>query len=319
MTKLFDTRARFAAQEAASLADMQINASADSDMSAAEARLVRDLNTLKSSAAVVCSVLLKHLQESELTINFEAFKFFNKKPENEKYVSQFEGGNTWGDPTYMQMRDEAEEAMFDYSGTVQATSPEAAAAKTRVKKLGERNRLEFEGAVRPKYAALNYARLKYGSAAQWGKSYMVLKPYVQHNATYVHTDSFDISGSTRQRAMLAGQLANFHQMQRLLVNMALSMLKALESASRGVRFGEATQPPDVGDTAYIEAHVHSEIRFDRDIQKLVINQDEVNKCLAATTKLNTEDKKRWKVISSKKLKERFEKFANTYGIELAYS
>ena len=234
-------------------------------------------------------------------------------------MSQFEGGNTWGDPTYMTMRDEAEEAMFDYSGTRATTSPSAATAQQRVKIIGARDEDAFEGAVRPKYAALNYARLKYGSAAQWGKSYMVLKEYVKHAATYVHTDSFDISGSARQRAVLAGQVANFLHMQRLLVNMPTIMLKALESASRGVSFGEQKQPPGIGDTCYIEGHVHSEVRFQRDIQKLVINQEELDNCEVETQKLHAGDKKRWKVLTSKKLRSRLEKFATTYGIALSYS
>lgn len=313
------TIGRLAARDAASLLAMGIDASADNDKVAAMSRLIGDLNVPIMRVKYVYPALLKHLADSELTINYYAYKFFNTKPEGEKYVSQFEGGNTWGDPTYMSMRDEAEEAMFDYAATKGTLTPEAALVKQRVKIVGKRDEDAFEGAVRPKYAALNYARLKYGSAAQWGKSYMVLKEYVKHGATYVHTDSFDISGSTRQRAMLAGQVANFVNMQRLLVNMPNLMLKALESASRGVSFGELTQPPGIGNTCYIEGHVHSEIQFKRDIQKMVINQDELDQCEAETNKLYTKDKNRWKVISSKKLKARLEKFATTYGITLVYS
>jgi hypothetical protein len=309
---------RLAARDTASLTAMGIEASADDDKVAALSRLIGELHVPIMTAKYAYARLISHMQESDLTINFVAYKFFNKKPEGAKYVSQFEGGNTWGDPTYMSMRDEAEEAMFDYGGA-RATTPTAQAVQQRVKRLGERTGAEFEGAIRPKYAALNYARLKYGSAAQWGKSYMVLKEYVKHGATYVHTDSFDCAGSARQRAALANQVANFLNLQRLLVHMPAAMLTALEGASRGVSLGEAIQPPGLGSTAYIEAQVHSEIQFERDIQTMVINLDEVKNSAAETAKLRQQDANRWKELSEKKLRARFQKFAETYNIGLAYT
>jgi hypothetical protein len=147
---------------------------------------------------------------------------------------------------------------------------------------------------------------------------MILKEYIKHNATFIHTDSFDVSASARQRAVLRGQLANFLHMQRLIVNMADPMLKALFNASRGVSLGEATQPPGLGDTAYIEAHCHAEIQFERDIQTMVICQDEADESDAKTTKLHSDAPDRYKVVSTKKLKERMQKFADKYGIELRY-
>jgi hypothetical protein len=311
------TIGRMAARDAASLLGIGIEASADRDMVDAMKRIIRDLNVHTEKVKYVYPLLLKHLRDSELNINFFAYKFFNKKPEGEKYVSQFEGGNTWGDPTYMTMRDEAEEAMFDYSATRATLTQKEALVQQRLKVVGKRDEDAFEGVVRPKYAALNYARLKYGAAGQWGKSYMVLKEYVKTGATYVHTDTFDISGSARQRATLAGQVANFLHMQRLI--MPTEMLKALDEASRGVSYGEQTQPRGLGDTCYIEAHVHSDVQFKRDIQKMVINQDEVDNSEQETQKLYAKDQQRWKVISSKKLKARLEKFAHTYGITLAYT
>jgi hypothetical protein len=314
-----DVRARMAARDTASLVGANISATADQDQVAAMSRIIGDLNVPIMGALQAYKRLLAQLQGADLTMNFIAYKFFNKKPEGEKYVSQFEGGNTWGDPTYMQMRDEAEEAMFDYAGTGPALAGNFGAAKARVKTTGDRGSNAFDGMIRPKYAALNYANLAYGSAAQWGKSYMILKEYVKQGATYVHTDSFDCAGSARQRATLRNQVANYFNMQRLLVNMAPGMLSALDQASRGQNFGQATQPPNVGNTAYVEAHCHSEIRFDRDLAALVINTDEMNESEAKTTVLHQGDAKRWKVMKPKGVKKRFEAFADTYGITLRYS
>ena len=147
---------------------------------------------------------------------------------------------------------------------------------------------------------------------------MILEDYIKHNATFIHTDSFDVSGSARQRAVLRGQLANFLHMQRLITNRADPMLQALYNASRGVSLGEATQPPGLGETAHIEAHCHAEIQFERDIQTMVICQDEADESDAQTAKLHTSAPDRYKVVSTKKLKERMQKFADKYGIELRY-
>lgn len=315
-----DVWARMGARDAASLKAAGIEATSDQDKIDAMSRIIGDLNVPIMNARLAYQRLINQLQLADLTINFFAYKFFNKKPAGEKYVSQFEGGNTWGNPTYMQMRDEAEEAMFDYGASGPALpGANFGAVQQRVKTLGERSSTEFEGALRPKYAALNYASLTYGSAAQWGKSYVILKEYVKQGATYVHTDSFDCAGSARQRATLRGQVANYFNMQRLIVNMPLPMLTALDQASRGQSFGQATQPPGVGNTAYVEAHCHSDLRFDRDLAALVINQDEVDDCEAQTRKLHGDDAKRWKIVKPKGLKKRFEKFAETYGIDLRYS
>lgn len=319
MTAPSDALTRLTARDTASLAAVGIEASAGDDQIAAMSRLIGELGVPMMQARAAYTRLLQHLQKSELTINFVAYKFFNRKPDGAKYISQFEGGNTWGDPTYMSMRDEAEEAMFDYSATRAAGGTAAVAVQQRVTRLGQRGGVEFDGAIRPKYAALNYARLKYGSAAQWGKSYMVLKEYIKHGATYVHTDSFDCAGSARQRAILTGQVANFVHLQRLLVNMPASMLAALDKASRGGSFGEDVQPPGVGTTSYVEAHVHSEIRFERDIQTIVINSDELGACEAETQKLHAKDGKRWKQIGEKKLRKHFEDFATRYDIAVAYT
>lgn len=315
-----EAEARFAARDAASLAGLNIEAVAEADKVDAMSRIISDLGTPILQAKYVFARLVRQLQNADLTINFVAYKFFNRKPSGEKYVSQFEGGNTWGDPTYMQTRDDAEEAMFDYSASRAAPNvPGAQAVQQRVQQVGQRGSAEFEGAIRPKYAALNYANLKYGSAGQWGKSYMILKEYIKHGATYVHTDSFDCAGSARQRQQLAGQVANFINMQKLIANMPAAMLRALNQASQGHDFGLATQVPGLGSTAYVEAHCHSDIRFERDIATMVINRDEMAECEQRTRTLREKDPKRWRVITSKKLKATFEKFATTYGIDIDYN
>jgi hypothetical protein len=303
---------RLAAREAASLAGTGVEDSAEHDKEQAFVRIIRDLKVPIMQAKFVHKQLVEHLQASDLTINFYAYKFFNKKPSGVGYVSQFEGGNAWGGASYITARDQAEEAMFDYSGA-KAKANVPAAVLNRIKNFGKLSEPTFEPSVRPKYAALNYARLRYGSAGQWGKSHMVLKEHVKHNATYLHTDSFDESGNKKDRDAIPGKVANFINLDRLIVNMSPAMLKALHESAQGKDFGKATQVPGVGTSAYLEAQVHGEIRFDRDIAKIVVSAEEVASAGAELQKLVAKGAP-FKVVTSDKLIDTFKKFAAKNGI-----
>lgn len=307
--------ARLGARDAASLVDMATETSASADREKALLRVVGDLGVPIVQARFVLKRLTEHLQSSDLTINFAAYKFFNRKPRGTGYVSQFEGGNKWGDDGYITARDEAEEAMFDYSGAKVKPKNVHADVLQRVFQFGKKSELTFEPSIRPKYAALNYARLMYGSAGQWGKSHMVLKEHVKHNSTYVHTDSFDVSGSARQRAALGDKVASFTNTDRLIANMPKTMLVALDDAQKEGSLGTALQVPGLGDTAYIEAHIHGELRFDRDIAKIVISANELANAEAELKKIVVSNKS-FKVVNSKTLRETFEKFARKYGIAI---
>jgi hypothetical protein len=301
---------RLAARETAGAVDLGIEATASADKIAAFHRIISDLDVPILKAKFVYARLIAHLRESPLTINFAAYKFFNDRPKGIGYVSQFEGGSKWGDDSYLSARDEAEEAMFDYSGTKPTSLPGQVAS--RITALGKRSSPTFETSMRPRYAALNYARLPYGSAGQWGKSHMVLKEHVKHIATYLHTDSFDESGSARSRAALASKMANYFNLDRLIVNMPPAMLDALDKSSRGTTFTD-TQVPGLGSTGYIEAHVHGELRFDRDIDKIVISDAELNSSEVETKKLKAAGRP-FKVRTGSQIEKVFRNFARKNGI-----
>jgi hypothetical protein len=308
---------RLAAREVASTIQMETEQSGADDQAKALVRIVRDLNVPIMQAKFVLARLIKHLQASDLTINFIAFKFFNCAPRGSGYISQFQGGNKWGSDTYMTTRDTAEEAMFDYGGARARPANVPAAMLNRVRHLGQRADRKFEASVRPKYAALNYARLNSGSAGQWGRSCMVLKEHVKHNATFVHTDSFDVAGNDRTRAALGGQVATFLKMERLIANMSADMLRALHAAEQGHSYGDAIQVPGLGNTIYIEGHVHGEVRFERDIAKIVINCLELASAQTETAKLVAQGKP-FKVMTPMQLREHYEDFARKYAIPVVY-
>ena len=301
---------RLAGREAASLVGLGIDGTARGDKHAALGRIINELKAAHPQA--IYERLIKHLQGSDLTINFQAFKFFNTKPGGAGYVSQFEGGNRWGDGTYVTKRDTAEEAMFDYSGARARPASVPGAVLDRVKHLGMLARDTFEPSARPKYAALNYARLKYGAAGLWGKSFMVLKEHVKHNATYLHSDSFDQLKDAAKAAALPGKVTTFFDMDRLLLNMPSAMLRALSHAEKGGTFGDATVLDGLEASDYIEAQVHGEVRFDRDIARIVICAAEVADAQAKTQRLAATGS--FKVVTPKKLRETFMKFGHKFGI-----
>ncbi len=304
---------RLAASETLSVVALGQDATAQADREAAVRRMIADLGAPILQAKFLLARLQQHLQASDLTINFIAYKFFNTKPQGPGYVSQFEGGSKWGDGGYMQARDEAEEAMFDYSSGKPRPASAPQAVLNRIRHLGKASSVHFEPAMRPKYAALNYARLDHGSAGQWGKSFMVLKEHVKHTASYLHTDSFDEAGSAAQRATLGGKLSTFTNLDRLIANMPLRMLQALHAAEQGTRHAGATQVPGLGSTSYIEAHVHGDIRFDRDIAKVVLSNAEIAEALVKTTTLEQQGKP-FRAITPDKLVSIFTRFAAKYGI-----
>jgi hypothetical protein len=93
------------------------------------------------------------------------------------------------------------------------------------------------------------------------------------------------------------------------------MLRALYDAQQGKSLGDVTQVPGLGSTAYVEAHVHGEIRFDRDIAKIVICSAEAMNAETELRKLVAAGKS-YKVVTAKKLHETFEKFSRKHAILL---
>jgi len=232
---------------------------------------------------------MNQLEHADLTINFFAYKFFNKKPKVEKYVSQFEGGDTWGSPVYMTSRDEAE-AMFDYSGANPRPGADNAitTAQSRVTQLGARAVGRPVGLV-------------------------VHDPQGIHQTQrHIHTHRFvrcvSQCEAARRPARPVGELPAYAAAHR--EHGGPDAESPLQRFPRG--------KPGRGHTASGAGRHDAEIQFERDIQTMVICQDEADESDAKTTKLHSDAPDRYKVVSTKKLKERMQKFADKYGIELRY-
>jgi hypothetical protein len=304
---------RLAARDVNSLAGQSTAESDRADREATVHRLIKELHIPIMSAGPTMVKMVKFLQDSDLTINFTVFKFFNKVPSGKTYDNQFGSGQKWGDASYLKTRDEAEEAMFDFANVKRGGGnvvPQPVLA--RIKKFGQfdTNPVDFEAISRPKYAALNFTRDANGAASQWGKSFFVLKTYIKHNCTFVETDSFAFLGKASATAQ--NHVATFTDMIRLVRYINPNMLEALYNAMRGL----PTTGFHYGGTNYIESHLHGEIKFSRDIEKIVVSKAELSD--SALKSAATTFPKYLKQVDEKTVRKNIDTFATKHGITVDY-
>jgi hypothetical protein len=224
----------------------------------------------------------------------------------------------------MDNRNQAEENMFHYgSGVGQARSDNTKAlrsAAARVRNLGIRDAETFAGSMRPRYCTLNYAQLKDGMGAQWGRSHIVLADHLKPNLTFVSSDSFDFAIGTRATPKTSqAQVATYTRMTRLICHMAESMLDGLVDSAVGFYAAGHTSADfkktyALGDTAYIEAHCHAEIFFRRDVRKFRICSEEVSTCEQTYAK----QKVPWDPISPATLRSHILNFAAQNMVEIEW-
>jgi hypothetical protein len=97
----------------------------------------------------------------------------------------------------------------------------------------------------------------------------------------VHTDSFDINSSRSTPQSVQAQVATYHNMTRLICNMAPIMFDILVEAASGQLGPGQTHAAlkdryHFGDTLYIEAQCHAEIIFSRDVDEIRICDTEIS-------------------------------------------
>ncbi len=299
---------RLAASDVASLKHNEINATSLGDEVKAFGRIREVLGVGVSDAKRKYTRIIKRLREADLTINFLAYKFFNTAPQGPGYSNIFERAKKGSPDKYMRDRDDIEEKLFDYSDPYGQKRGSQDIVK-RIKSLGSfagGSNADFQPGLRPRYAALNYAGLHNGAASMYGLSYVVLKPHIKHNATFVHTDSFNLA-----RDFYAGEkVANYHHLHRLVVNMDENMLRALDAHNAGQR---ATFAGHLDGDCYIETQLHSGVNFYRDIEMICIAQSELNEAEQKTRALP----KPYVPITKAHLKYNFEQFGRQHGIRIA--
>lgn len=318
-----ETLARLTAGEVAGLMNRSIEMTHPVDVKSAIKRLQDmfggDSVLPNENAIALIDQLVKHMRESELNINFSAKNFFATSKLDPKYTTKYEKMRSAGAPAG-DTRNKVEDLMFHYqtgAGVDSATSDKALHdASDRVQQMADLESDDFVGSIRPKYCTVNFAALSDGMGAQWGKSHLVLAEHLKPNMTFIHSDSFDIAGGNKIMVgntfekttplLVNGQLASFHEMTRLLVNMSKTMLDALIDSTSGV-WGKGCDKAtfnkkySLGSTGYIEGHIHAEIHMNRDLKKIRINNAEINS-----------------QANSSKLKKRVAKFGSKFSVPIEF-
>jgi len=254
-------RGRLASTDVAALKQMEI----DDYRTRYSGEQLKALERLKEvfkipigDAQVLYTKMVKHLTESDLTINFRTSSFFSRlfrgKVLNTFQVKGHDNASGLAD------RDDAEENLFGYSGNNPRRIQRPSIAD-RLNQFGSRSSPEFTPTMRPKYAALNYTNYPWGGASEYGNSYMVLKEHVKQNCTFTGGDSYayrdDGAGRTARR------ISTFSDMERVILNMNLKALQNLKLM---------TDNPlnELDPVGFVEAQIHGEIRFNRDVHRMYV-------------------------------------------------
>jgi hypothetical protein len=174
----------------------------------------------------------------------------------------------------------------------------------------------FIADMRPKYAAVNFTWATCGAACTYGLSHFVLKDYLRLNAVYCPRDSFGIESRS--------QLGTYFNMAPILVHCAEYVLKQICASARNrTPPGPPAPIPAMptlyyekdkgGDGAkgseYIEAILHTEVIFKRDVQEVRISRQEISDKTTGDPKTG----KQW-TVKKKTIEKNLEAFLKQHSL-----
>lgn len=259
------------------------------DVAAHEAERVLD---------AMCSVLM----HSRLTINFSAAKFFLELNRSDTYSNCFERAvANRQDPRYLQERNDVEKRLLDYNGNI-AHYAHGATQDPALKRYGDARTVRRDirhyathspiwHMMRPRYAALDFGHCTQGGASlgDYGKSFFVLRGHMKTAATYTASDSFSlIHDLKRRRTQYGGKAptthqasARFHEMEKLMYYAHPGMLRQIHAygtrrKARGTEKAIDWHLPGHRTLNYIEAQLHTDVLFSRDVEYVFLCAAEIN-------------------------------------------
>ena len=247
----------------------------------ADERLVTQKLESAATADMAYGAMLHVLQNARLTISLKCFNWFYSSNTSKEYTTFFIRGAS-GASSDMKKRNEAEKQMFGYDADPVPTPATASEkAQARIQALGALTSPIFQGNMRPRYAAVDFAYCNNGGLTKYGKSYFVLREHLKHNATYCHCDSFEVEADMIARkneyggriVSLNEVLATYFQLGKIILYCHPAMLKKIHAYGKG-----SSEPGGedrlLGGQLYIEAQVHADIVFEQDVESLCISNSE---------------------------------------------
>jgi len=290
-------RARLAGVDVVSMKAVGISETAENDKEAALLRVESVLGLERLNAAPALEAMMMYLRRMKITINFGAHTFYKNSP-RDSYLNRFEMGHQGG---YMTERDNVEERLFNYSNdrAVVGADNRQQEAIDRIKRLGSvrDDNASFIPSIRPKYAAIHFDGNRNGAASGYGKSFLVLKDRVKINCTLLDRDSMNYGG----RVNIADKTANYENLYRVFANLLPHKLRTIYRMTTGIEIDNSSLNSN---TDYIEVQLHSPILFNRDVEKIVIDREELN-----------QDAQGWK---AKPRMLYYQLFARKYGIGIEF-
>ncbi|CAN7193129.1 DUF3626 domain-containing protein [Rhizobium sp. LjRoot30] len=240
-------------------------------------RLVTQKLCTAATADFIYGAIIKLLEDARLTISLKAPNWFYHENTSKTYGNFWERGVS-GASSDAKKRDAAENSMFGYSNPVTDADPKVKAAQNRLLTFGTSPSATFEPAMRPRYAAVDFAYCINGGLSKYGKSFLVLKDHMKHNSTFTHCDSFEVDMDLIGRKdeyfgtklNLQDVACSYFQLGFIVLFCHPAVLKKLHAyATREAQKGSETNL--LGGMIYIEAQMHADIQFSRDVAELNIS------------------------------------------------
>ena len=267
--------------------------------------------------------IIKLLEDARLTISLKAPNWFYSENKSKNYGTFWERGKS-GASSDAVKRDAAENSMFGYSEQVLVGDAGTVAAQNRLMTLGTRPSASFRPAMRPRYAAVDFAYCVNGGLSKYGRSFLVLKNYLKHNATYTHCDSFEVDMDLAARKAEYNNLTfnlnevgcSYFQLGYIVLFCHPAMLKKLHSYAMGLTT-KGSEENILGGNIYIEAQMHADITFNQDVAELCISARDCNTGPVPHPKFGKfiGGKSAWDAKDAARTKENAKKFAQANGIK----
>lgn len=224
---------------------------------AAKRRLLEYIqkNHLSISPSQALANIQQRLQDCDLTINFPLNLLSEERfMQSDEHLNAFMLKEDRHSQEYLQMRGDAEKHYFNFSESELPSTPESQRA-------------------RPHYAALNYANNPSGSAPGYGGAFFKLKPNVKYRTTYSCDDSYTVY-DYYMAFLNTGKIPDINPKNLISSYFNLThLISTLTDRQLDYLMGSKKNEFENSDVFYIEAHVHSNLDWRKDVDALVLVED----------------------------------------------
>ncbi len=314
---------RLARNETVGLTDRRQAADYDMVEKLAVKRLITQNLSTATTADMEYGGIIKLLEDARLTISLKAPNWFYSENKSKTYGNFWERGVS-GASSDANKRDTAENSMFGYSQPVVGADPGTIAAQNRLMTLGNKPSASFQPAMRPRYAAVDFAFCINGGLSKYGRSFLVLKDFLKHNSTYTHCDSFEVDMDLASRKAEYNNLTfflsevgcSYFQFGYIVLFCHPAILKKLHSYAMGLT-KKGSEENILGGNIYIEAQMHADIVFSQDVAELCISTRDCNTGPVPHPKYGKffGGKTVWDAEDAARVKANAKKFATANGIK----